>query len=93
MLKLPDYFARAQAATCITTLGTVGALAAGIIYCAYNGLAVVWYVKIVLILLLVFVSSAVAGHSLTKGTYKRGNLPSGEGFVKNDYEEDGYNDD
>ena len=93
ILRFPDYFARAQASTCITTMGAIGAIVGGIIYCAYNGMPAVWYVKLILICLMMLVSSAVSGHSLSKGTYKRGHRPHHGGFVKNDYEEDGYNDD
>lgn len=90
ILRFPDFFARAQASTCITTMGTIGAVIAGILYCAFHGLPAIWYVKLVLILLLIMVSSAVAGHSLSKGTYKRGHRPHNGGFVKDDYEEDGF---
>lgn len=91
ILRFPDYFSRAQASTCITSMGSLGSILAGIIYCAYNGMPIVWYVKLILICMMLFVSCAVSGHSLTKGTYKRGHRAEGEGFVKNDYEEDGYN--
>lgn len=91
MLKFPDFFARAQAATCITTMGAIGAALAGIFYCAYFDLPVAWFVKLVLILALMLVSTAVAGHALSKGAYKRGHRPNGEtAFEKDDYEEDGY---
>lgn len=90
ILKFPDFFARAQASTCITTMGAIGAVLAGILYCAFHGLPAIWYVKLVIILLLVMVSSAVAGHALSKGTYKRGHRPHGGGFCKDDYEEDGF---
>lgn len=91
ILRFPDFFARSQAATCITTMGTIGAVLAGIIYCIATGLSAIWYVKLVMILGLILVSSAVAGHSLSKGAYKRGHRPNGEtAFEKDDYEEDGY---
>ena len=93
VLRFPDYFARAQASTCITTMGMLGAVLAGILYCAWNGMPAIWYVKLVLICLMMLVSSSVSSHSLSKGTYKRGHRPHKGGFVKNDYEEDGYNDD
>lgn len=91
MLRFPDFFARSQAATCITTMGTIGAILAGIIYCVATGLSAIWYVKLVMTLGLILISSAVAGHALSKGAYKRGHRPNGEvAFDKDDYEEDGY---
>ncbi|MDD4850970.1 MAG: monovalent cation/H(+) antiporter subunit G [Gemmiger sp.] len=90
MLKFPDFFARAQASTCITTLGTIGAVVAGIIYAGVMGLEAIVFVKLVLIGLMVMVSSAVSAHALDKGTYKRGHRPKNGGFVKDDYKEDGF---
>lgn len=90
VLKFPEYFSRAQAATCITTMGVLGALAAGVLYCIANGLPAIWYVKLFMICITLLVSSAVSGHSLTKGSYKRGHRPHYGGFVKDDYKEDGF---
>lgn len=89
VLKMPGFFTRIQAATCITTMGTLGAISAGILYAIANGLPAVWFVKLLLVGIMLFISSAVSGHSLTKGTYKRGHRPHGGGFVKDDYKEDG----
>ncbi len=90
ILRFPDFFARAQASTCITTLGTIGAVAAGILYAAWAGLAPVVFVKLVLIAMMILISGAVSGHALDKGTYKRGHRPHNGGFVKDDYKEDGF---
>lgn len=90
ILKMPGFFARAQASTCITTLGTLGAVAAGILFAVCQGLEAIVIVKLLLIGVMVMVSSAVSAHALTKGTYKRGHRPHGEGFVKDDYKEDGF---
>jgi len=90
VLKFPDYFARAQAATCISTLGTLGACLSGVFYCMANGLPAVWHVKLILIALMIMISAAVSGHSLSKGTYKRGHRPHYGGFAKDDYKEDGF---
>ena len=90
VIKMPEFFSRIQASTCITTMGTLGAVVAGILYAAANGLPAVWYVKLLLIGLMLFVSSAVSGHALSKGSYKRGHRPHHGGFVKDDYEEDGF---
>lgn len=90
ILKFPDFFARTQASTCITTLGAIGAVTAGILYCAYNGLPMIWYVKLILIAAMILIGSAISGHALEKGTYKRGHRPHNGGFVKDDYEEDGF---
>lgn len=90
VLKFPDYFARAQAATCISTLGVLGAVVSGIFYCVAKGLPAVWYVKLILIALMIMISAAVSGHSLSKGTYKRGHRPHYGGFAKDDYKEDGF---
>ena len=92
VLKFPEYFSRAQAATCITTMGALGALASGLIFCIDEGLPAVWYVKLFIIAAMLLVSSAVSGHSLTKGSYKRGHRPHFGGFVKDDYKEDGFDD-
>ena len=93
VLTYEDFFSRTQASTCITTMGVIGAILTGIFFCIDQGLITIWYVKLVMIAGLIFLSSAVSGHSLMKGTYKRGHRPHGNGFVLNDYEEDGYNDD
>ena len=90
IIRLPDYFSRAQAATCITTMGTIGAVVAGVLYAMANGLSAVWYVKLLLIALLIMAGSSVSAHALSKGTYKRGHRPHHGGFVKDDYEEDGF---
>ncbi|MDO4284292.1 MAG: monovalent cation/H(+) antiporter subunit G [Eubacteriales bacterium] len=90
MLRFSDFYPRAQASTCITTLGTVGAVAAGIILAALSSLAAIAYVKLVIIAALIMISGAVASHALAKSTYKRGHRPHGEGFVKDDYKEDGF---
>lgn len=90
VLKFPGFFSRIQASTCITTMGALGAIVAGVIYAAANHLPAVWFVKLVLVGVMLFVSSAVSGHALSKGSYKRGHRPHGEGFVKDDYEEDGF---
>lgn len=93
VLKMPDFFSRIQASTCITTMGALGAIVAGVLYAIANGLPAVWYVKLAIVGVMLFVSSAVSGHALTKGTYKRGHRPHGDGFVKDDYEEDGFDED
>lgn len=93
VLTYDDFFSRTQAATCITTMGVIGAILTGIFFCIEQGLMSIWYVKLIMIAGLIFLSSAVSGHSLMKGTYKRGHRPHNGGFVLNDYEEDGYNDD
>ena len=90
ILRFPDYFARAQASTCISTLGVLGAVFAGIFYALSNGLPMVWYVKLIMVALMIMISAAVSGHSLSKGTYKRGHRPHHGGFVKDDYKEDGF---
>ena len=90
VLRFPDYFARAQAATCISTLGVLGAVFAGIFYAIGNGLSAVWYVKLVMVAMMIMISAAVSGHSLSKGTYKRGHRPHHGGFAKDDYKEDGF---
>ena len=90
ILRFPDYFARAQAATCISTLGVLGAVFSGIFYAIGNGLPAVWYVKLIMVALMVMISAAVSGHALSKGTYKRGHRPHHGGFAKDDYKEDGF---
>ena len=90
ILRLPDFYARLQSSTCITTLGALGACAAGITYAVTKGLEPVVIVKLVIILLLIMITSAVSGHSLLKGDYMRGHKPHPNGFVKDDYEEDGH---
>ena len=90
ILRFPDFFARAQASTCISTLGVMGAILSGIFYAMGNGLGAVWYVKLILVCLMIMISAAVSGHSLSKGTYKRGHRPHHGGFVKDDYKEDGF---
>jgi len=90
ILRFPDYFARAQAATCISTLGVLGAVLSGIFYAMGNGLSAVWYVKLIMVALMIMISAAVSGHSLSKGTYKRGHRPHHGGFAKDDYKEDGF---
>ena len=86
MLKLPDFYPRAQAATCVTTLGTIGAVLAGVILAAVKGLAPIAYVKLLVIAVLIMISGAVSAHALSKSAYKRGHRPEG-GFVRDDYKE------
>ena len=90
ILRFPDYFARAQASTCISTLGVTGAVLSGIFYAMANGLPAVWYVKLILVCLMIMISAAGSGHSLSKGTDKRGHRPHHGGFAKDDYKEDGF---
>lgn len=91
MVKFPDFFSRAQAFTCIGTMGIIGTGVGSLIYYAANGMPAVWYVKTVMIIALIMFTSAISGHSLDKGAYKSGLRPKG-GFVKDDYEDNGYND-
>ena len=90
ILFFPDFNSRSQASTTITTLGTLGAIISGILYCLFSGLAAIWWVKLVMIALMIMLSGAVSAHSLAKGTYKRGHRPHHGGFVKDDYKEDGF---
>lgn len=90
ILKFHSYYGRIQASTCITTLGVLGAVICGLIYAVYSGLGGTAYVKLVMIAILIAVSSAISAHALTKGTYKRGHRPMNGGYVKDDYEEDGF---
>lgn len=90
ILKFHGYYGRIQASTCITTLGVLGAVTCGLIYAVYNHLGGTTYVKLVLIAVLIAISSSVSAHALTKGTYKRGHRPHTGGYVKDDYEEDGF---
>ena len=90
ILRFPDYFARSQAATCISTLGVLGAVLSGIFYALGNGLSAVWYVKLIMVAMMIMISAAVSGHALSKGTYKRGHRPHHGGFAKDDYKEDGF---
>ena len=90
ILRFSDFFARAQASTCISTLGVLGAVFSGIFYAVGNGLPAVWYVKLIMVALMVMISAAVSGHALSKGTYKRGHRPHHGGFAKDDYKEDGF---
>ncbi len=89
LLRLPDFFARAQAATCITTLGAIGATAAAVIYGAWYGMGSVVIVKLLVIGLMVVATSAISGHALDKGNYRRGHRAAG-GFVVDDYGKDGF---
>ena len=43
-----------------------------------------------MVAMMIMISAAVSGHSLSKGTYKRGHRPHHGGFVKDDYKEDGF---
>ncbi len=92
ILHLPDFFARAQAATCITTLGTIGAMIAALIYAAATGASTIVIVKLLVIGLMIVVTSAVSGHALDKGNYRRGHRATG-GFVEDDYGKDGFDED
>ena len=88
ILRFPDFFGRVQASTCITTLGALGVVVAGVLCCAAGGAPAIWYVKLVVIGLLLFISSAMAGHALARASHRRGHRP-GAGFEKDDYKEDG----
>ena len=90
ILKLPEFFSRLQASTCITTLGAIGACAAGLVYAISNHLAPVVIVKVIIIMLLIMITSAISGHSLMRGDYRRGHRPGPDGFAKDDYKEDGH---
>ncbi len=90
LLRLPDFFARAQAATCITTLGAIGATVAAVIYAVYHALGTVVIVKLLVIGLMIVATSAISGHALDKGNYKRGHRATG-GFAADDYGKDGFN--
>jgi multicomponent Na+:H+ antiporter subunit G len=89
LLRLPDFFARAQAATCIPTLGAIGASVTAVIYAAYTGMDSVVIVKLLVIGLMIVATSSISGHALDKGNYRRGHRAAG-GFVEDDYGKDGF---
>lgn len=89
ILKFPDFFARSQALTSVTTLGQLCSALAAIVACISAGFGAVWYVKLVIISLFVMFTSAISGHALSKANYVRGNRPEG-GFAKDDFGKDGY---
>jgi multicomponent Na+:H+ antiporter subunit G len=89
MLRMPDFFSRSQASTCITTLGTIGAVIAAIIYSVANHFNSIDVIKLVIIGLMIVATSAVSGHALEKGNYKRGHRAVGN-FVEDDYGKDGF---
>ncbi|MCI2047094.1 MAG: monovalent cation/H(+) antiporter subunit G [Faecalibacterium sp.] len=90
ILRFPDFFARSQAATCITTLGTIGAMIAALIYAVASGYSTIVIVKLLVIGLMIVATSAVSGHALEKGNYRRGHRATG-GFAEDDYGKDGFN--
>lgn len=75
ILRMPDTFSRMQAATCISTLGTLGVVIGGILYAAFAMHSASAAVKIAVIGLLVLVTNPIGSHVLARGAYKGGIRP------------------
>ncbi len=87
VLRMPDVYGRLQASTCIATLGTLCSVLAGVIYALVEGHDAATFVKLALILLLVFATNPISNHALCKAAHKLGIKPSKE-LVMDDYKED-----
>lgn len=85
--RMPDVFGRLQASTCISTMGTLSIVLAGVIYAISNGSEPITYIKLGILLLLVMGSNPISNHSLCKGAYKMGVKPAKD-LVMDDYKED-----
>lgn len=87
ILRMPDVYGRAQASTCIATLGNIFIIAGGIVYAATRSMDVSTFVKLAVILLMILGTNPVSNHALAKGAYRHG-VKSGRELVIDDYKED-----
>ncbi|WP_130837893.1 monovalent cation/H(+) antiporter subunit G [Lachnoclostridium sp. Marseille-P6806] len=87
ILRMPDVYGRLQASTCIATLSTFCAAAAGILYAVHTGMSAGTVVKLVLLVLLILCTNPIANHALCKAAYRIGIRPARD-FVIDDYRED-----
>jgi len=69
LLRMPDVFNRAQAATKATTLGSFSALIAGCFYFPS------WTAKLLLILVFVAITNPVGSSTILRSAYRSGHKP------------------
>ncbi len=77
MLRMPDAYCRMQSSTNISTLGILGVVIAGIVYCCFPkeagglgdaGMAV----KLAVLGIFYIVTAPISGHAIAKAAYKHG---------------------
>ncbi len=78
VLKMPDLFSRMQASTCISTLGVAGVCLGALVYTIFGLHNPADAVKILVIMLMVFVTNPVGSHAIFKGAYRAGYRPDKE---------------
>ncbi len=80
LVRLPDIYNRAQAATKCVTLGTCMVLV-GVAIMAFGGVGASMAIKAILCILFVLVTSPVAAHAVCRGAYISG-VPLWSGSVE-----------
>ena len=78
ILRMPDFFSRMQASTCIATLGTLGVVIGGALYAAIGMHSAGTAVKIVLIGILILATNPIGSHVLARGAHRGGIRPETE---------------
>ncbi len=78
ILHMPDTFCRMQASTCVSTLGALGVILAGVLYAFCEMGSVATGIKIILIGVLIFCVNPVGSHVIAKGAYRHGIRPDKE---------------
>lgn len=88
VIRMPDVFGRLQASTCISSLGNIFLIVGGVVYAIVTDVNTPGtYVKMIVLMLLVLMSSPVSNHAMIKAACKMGVLPVNE-MVIDDYKED-----
>ena len=83
ILKMPDFFSRMQASTCLATMGTLGVTAGGVLYAIFGMHSAGTAVKVAIVGVLILVTNPIASNVLTRGAYRSGIRPEKE-LVKDD---------
>lgn len=75
VLKMPDLFSRMQASTCISTMGVVGVALGTMVYTIFGLHSPSATIKILIIMLMIFITNPVGSHAIFKGAYRAGFRP------------------
>ncbi len=75
MIRFPDTFNRIHASGMITTLGIMGVLIGGILYCAIYLRDGAMTVKLFIMLAFYLVTVPISSHAIMKAAYKHGVKP------------------
>ena len=92
LIRMPDAYCRMQSATNVSTLGVIGVMVAGLLYCIF--ILQDWEMSVKMAVLTVFyiVTNPIGSHAIARGAYMHGIYPE-KPMICDQYGEDLENDD